>query len=119
MKIKRPFIFLGAILVFALIAAVLTLTGEDDPKIEGTYALVDASGTGSEMFKATVDDASLEISDDDTGTFKMLSQETPVKVNTEESKISFDGGTSYSAYTLDGKKLTIENGGYKAIFKRK
>lgn len=119
MKIKKPFIFLAAILVFALIAAIITLTGAGEPKIEGSYVLVNAAGTGSEMFKATVDDATLEIGSDNVGTFRMLGQETPVVVNTEESKISFDNGVSFTSYVLDGKKLTIDNNGYKAVFKRK
>ena len=116
---KKPFIFLAAILVFALIAAIITLTGGSDSKIQGPYQLTAASGTGSEMFKATVTDMTLEIKDDDTGELSMLGQTTPVAVNEKDSKISFDGGTNYASYVLDGKKLTVEGGGYRVIFKKK
>lgn len=116
---KKPIIFLAAIMVFAIIVTVIAFTGGADARLAGTYILKDASGSGSEMFKATVDDATLEIDADNTGTFSMLGQQTPVTVNPDEGKISFDGGASYTPYVFDGKKLTVEKSGYKAVFKKK
>lgn len=115
---KKPVIFLGAILIFAIIAAIIAFSGGSGNTIVGTYALKDASGTGSEMFKVTVGDASLVINDDNTGTLSMFDQETPVVVEPKGKKISFDGGENYTSYTLDGKKLTVEQGGYKLVFKK-
>lgn len=115
---KKQYIFLAAILVFALVAVIITMTGGDKITLQGSYKLVDASGNNSEMFKATVKDASLLINDDSTGELSMLGQTTPVSVKEDESKISFDGGENYSAYTFDGKKLTVEGGGYKVVFKK-
>ncbi len=116
---KKRITLIVAILVIAVVIILLAVSGAKSDRIEGTYILKDASGTASEMFKATVDDATLTINADDSGTFTMLGQETPVAVNEKESKISFDGGKNYSAYVLDGKKLTIEKDGYKVIFKKK
>ncbi|MBR1533501.1 MAG: hypothetical protein IJ639_03990 [Ruminococcus sp.] len=117
-KNKPMFIGLG-VLIAVLIAAIILFSGKSDDSIPGTYSLVDASGTGSEMFKATVGDATLTINTDNTGTLSMFDQETPVVIDTHDKKISFDGGKSYSPYTFENKKLTVDNGGYKAVFKKK
>jgi len=116
---KKPFIFLAAILVFALVVAIIAMVGDSSDDIVGTYVLKDASGSGSEMFKATVTDAELQIDSDHTGTFSMLGQTTPVIVNTEEGKISLDNGVNYAGYVFDGKKLTVEGNGNKLVFKKK
>lgn len=118
-KKNKPIIFIAAIAVFAIIIAVIAFSGKADDSIKGTYQLVDASGTGSEMFKTTVGDATLEIKADNTGTLSMFEQTTPVAVNTEDKKISFDGGENYTAYTYEKGKLTVEGGGYKAVFKKR
>ena len=116
---NKPIVFLLAILVFVVIVIIVAANTKEVDSIEGTYSLVDASGTGSEMFKATAGDAVLEIRSDDTGTLSMFEQETPVVVKESEQRISFDGGKNYSSYTLVKKKLTVDNGGYKAVFKKK
>ena len=116
---KKPMIFLGAILVFALVAAIIALTAGSRDNITGTYVLKGVSGSGSEMFKVSAGDVTLEIAADHTGTLSMMGQETPVTVNTDENKISFNGGTDYTPYVLDGGKLTVEHNGYKAVFKKK
>ena len=115
---KKPMILIGAILVFVVIVAVLIFSGATGTSIAGRYKLVDVSGTNSEMFKATVNDATLEINEDDTGVLSMLSQTTPVVVNETDKKISFDNGVNFTPYKLDGKKLTVEHNGYKAVFKK-
>ena len=115
---NKPIIFLAAILVFVLVVSIIALSGKTSEPLSGTYKLVDASGSGSEIFKATVKDAKLVINSDNTGTLSMLGQETPVVVDTKEKKISFDGGANYSPYKFENNKLTIDNAGYKAVFKK-
>ena len=116
---KKQIILIAAAAIFVVIAAVLFFSGATESSLTGSYKLVDASGTGSEMFKATVDDAVLVINEDNTGTFSMSSQTTPVVVDAEHNKLSFDGGKNYTPYIVDGKKLTVEHNGYKAVFKKK
>ncbi len=118
-KKNKSIIFIIAIAVFAIVIAVIAFSGKADDSIKGTYQMVDASGTGSEMFKATVGDATLEINADNTGTLGMFGQTTPVAVKPGEKKISFDGGENYTAYTFEKGKLTIEGGGYKVVFKKR
>ena len=119
-KKNKSIIFIIVIAVFAIVVAVIAFSGKtDDPTIKGTYKLVDASGAGSEMFKATVGDATLEIKADNTGELRMFDQTTPVAVNPDDKKISFDGGENYTAYTFEKGKLTVEGGGYKAVFKKR
>lgn len=119
-KKNKPIIFIVAIAVFAIIVAIIAFSGKtDDPTLKGTYKLVDASGAGSEMFKATVGDATLEIKADNTGELRMFDQTTPVAVNPDDKKISFDGGENYTSYTFEKGKLTVEGGGYKAVFKKR
>lgn len=116
---NKPIIFIALILVFVAVVAIIAFSGKTTTDtIEGTYKLVDASGAGSEMFKATVGDAKLVIGSDKTGALSMFDQETPVVVDVKDKKISFDGGKSYSQYKLENNKLTIENSGYKAVFKK-
>ena len=116
---KKPIVIFCAILLVAVIAVAIVLSAKPEETVVGTYKLVDASGTGSEMFKATVKEATLEIKSDYTGTLSMFDQETPVTVDQKEQKISFDGGVNYTTYKLESSKLTVENGGNKAVFKKK
>ena len=115
---KKQIIIFGAIVLIAVIAIAIVLSSGSKETITGTYRMVDASGSGSEMLKATVKDAKLEIRSDDTGTLTMFDQETPVTVDTKAQKISFDGGENYTPYKLESKKLTIENGGNKIVFRK-
>lgn len=115
---NKPIVFIAAIAVFLIIVCIIAFSEKTGESLEGAYKLVDASGTGSEMFKATVGDATLEIGADNTGELIMFGQKTPVAVNTEDKKISFDGGKNYSTYTFEKNKLTIESSGYKAVFKK-
>lgn len=115
---NKHIILIAVILILVLIVAFIALSGKANDSLAGTYQLVDASGTGSEMFKATVKDAKLVINSDDTGTLSMLDQETPVVIDEKEKKISFDGGRNYTQYKLEKNKLTIDNAGYKAVFKK-
>lgn len=107
---------LAAVFVLIIIGA---KSEPADDSIAGTYVLVDASGTGSEMAKTKILGAEMVINDDNTGTLSILDQETPVKINTKDKKISWDGGDQYSSYIFEKNKLTIDNGGYKAVFKKK
>lgn len=116
---KKPIIILAAVIVFALVIVIIALSGGSDNALKGTFKLVDASGTDSEMFKATSGDVILEIKDDGSGTLTMLGQTTDVALDSENSKISFDGGLSYTTYVWKDGKLTIENNGNKAVFKKK
>lgn len=115
---NKKLVIIGTVSVCIVLIVILLIVKGAGGGIAGSYKLADVSGTGSEMFKATVGDAVLEIASDDTGTFSMLDQKTPVVVNEKDKKISFDGGENYSSYTLEGKKLTVEKNGYKAVFKK-
>ncbi len=116
---KKPVIFFAAIVAFTVIVLVIFLSGGDKVSIVGEYRLVDAAGDGNEMFKAQVTDMVLRIDADDTGSLSMLGQTTPVVINQEEKKISFNNGVGYTPYTLEGKKLTVERNGTKLVFKKK
>ena len=116
---NKSLIFLAAILLFTVVVIVIALTSKPVESLAGTYQLVDASGSGNEMFEATAGDATLEIRPDNTGTFTMLGQQTAVVAEPQEKKISFNGGKDYSNYTYEKNKLTVENSGYKAVFKKK
>lgn len=118
-KRNTALIALGAAMVFLAIALIAVSSGAVSGDIKGRYVLVDASGTDSEMFKATCGEVTLVINDDNTGSLSMLGQETDVAVNTADSKISFDGGKNYTGYVMKDGKLFVENNGYRAVFKKK
>ena len=116
---KKKIIIIAVIAIFALIVVFVAVKSASADRLDGTYILTDAAGTDSEMFKATSGEVKLVIDADNTGTLSMLGQTTAVAVNPDDMKISFDGGKNYSAYSVKDGKLTVENNGYKAVFKKK